>query len=103
MTKDLRKEQVSLLRFEKQIASLASVLAAGAATQASASDKLGGAIALEAYEEIQASLVHLADVTTNAHEMLNAYADTIGAKTLNVGGIPKPQSSEIVRLVLGLG
>lgn len=104
MRKDVRNEQLALLRFEKQIAGLAGVLAAGAATQASASDKLGGDAASDAYASIQAALVNLAEVTTKAHEALNAQADAIGAKTLNItGGVPKQPPADVVRLILGLG
>ncbi len=101
--KDIRKEQLALLRFEKQIAGLATVLAAGAATSASANDKLGGDAASQAYADIQASLVHLADVTAAAHEKLNVEAVELGFRVSQVFGTPKPDGGRLVRSILGIG
>ena len=103
MKKDVRKEQVTLLRFEKKIAGLAAALAAGSATASSAGQKLGGTAASDAYADIEASLLHLADVTTKAHEALNAEAMALGYKTLQVSGVPKDPPAEVVRSILGIG
>jgi len=103
MKKDVRSEQATLLRFEKQIAGLAAALAAGSATANAAGQKLGGTAASEAYTDIQASLLQLADVTTKAHETLNSEALALGFKTLQVNGVPKDPPAEVVRSILGIG
>lgn len=103
MTKDLRKEQVALLRFEKKIAGLATILATGAATAQAAEAKMGGAAASQAYADLQKSLMDLAETTGKAHDALNAHAEAIGATVLQVNGVPKQPPLEVVRSILGLG
>lgn len=103
MKKDIRREQISLLRFEKKIAGLAAALAAGSATVHAAEQKLGGSAASDAYAELQNSILQLAEAATNAHELLNAEAVALGLKTLQVNGVPKSPPTEIVRLALGIG
>jgi len=71
---DVRKEQVALLRFEKQLAEMAKTLRDGAATAESTDAKLGTNEATAAYEEMKAALVRLADVTSVAHENLRSQA-----------------------------
>ncbi len=103
--KDLRKEQLALLRFEKQIAGLAAVLAAGAVAAKGVDGKLHASQGAQAYADIQTALVNLADVTGQAHEALNAKALEAGATILQAagGGLPKFEPSEAVRSILGLG
>ncbi|MDZ7627684.1 MAG: hypothetical protein U5J99_04645 [Parvularculaceae bacterium] len=72
MTKDVRKEQVELLKFEKKLAGLAAFVAAGSATAASAAGKVNAEATMKAYADISNALVHLADVTTKAHAALEA-------------------------------
>ncbi|GJL91899.1 hypothetical protein [Hyphococcus sp.] len=103
--KDLRKEQLVLLRFEKQIAGLAAVLAASAVAAKGVDGKLHASQGAEAYAEIQTALVNLAEVTGKAHEALNAKALEAGATLFKAagGGLPKFEPSEAVRSILGLG
>jgi len=93
-----------LLRFEKRLAALAGVLAVGGASAAAVESKLQSSGPSVVYNEIEAALVHLADVTAQAHETLNATAQAVGAQTLNAsGGVPKVSAGDMVRSVLGLG
>lgn len=105
MSKDLRKEQLALLRFEKQIAGLAATLAVGAATAKAADGKLHATDGEQAFNEIQAALVQLADVTSQAHAALNEKAIEAGARILQAagGGLPKPDPLSKVTSILGLG
>lgn len=104
MTKDVRKEQLVLLKFERKLAGLAAFLAASAASAASAADKLNGEATTKGYDEIRAALVHLADVTSQAHATMQSSVSEIGARALEVGGgQPKVAASEVVRSLLGLG
>lgn len=104
MTKDIRKEQLALLRVEKQIAGLAAILAVGATAAKAADGKLHANSATDAFADIQTAVVNLADVVSSAHQTLDAQAQAIGAQTLHaIGGFPKEALSESVRSVLGLG
>ena len=105
MTKDVRKEQVELLKFEKKLAGLAAFVAAGAATAASAADKVNAEATMKAYADISNALVHLADVTTKAHTALEAQALAAGLRFFeaNGGGTGKNPPAEVVRSILGIG
>lgn len=102
---DLRKEQLALLRFEKQIAGLAVTLAAGAAIAKGVDGKLHASKGGEAFAEMQAALVNLADITAKAHDTIGAQATHAGATLLEAagGGRPKVEASEAVRFILGIG
>ncbi len=104
MSKDIRKEQVALLRFEKKIAGLAAALAAGAATAKAADGKLHASDATAAYAEVEAALVRLAEVTSHAHDALAAKATESGVMMLQAtGGVPKRSVSSAVASILGTG
>jgi hypothetical protein len=104
MTKDVRKEQVQLLKFERKLASLAAFVAAASATAASAADKVNAEATMKAYADISNALVHLADVTTKAHAALEASVVEAGVRALQLnGGTPKNPPSEVVRSLLGIG
>ncbi len=102
---DLRKEQLVLLRFEKQIAGLAATLAAGAVAAKGLDGKLHASEGAEAFANIQTALVNLAEVTTKAHDAMNAKAMEAGADLFQAagGGLPKFESLGAVRSILGLG
>ncbi|MEQ1930296.1 MAG: hypothetical protein ABL957_07145 [Parvularculaceae bacterium] len=102
ISKDIRKEQIVLLRFEKELARLAAFVAAGSATAASAATMIDAEASSGAYSQIKGALVHLADVTTQAHAALNAQAMEAGARILQAGGTPKEPPVEVVRSILGL-
>lgn len=104
MAKDIRKEQLALLRIEKQIAGLAATVAIGATAAKAADGKLHATAASNAYADIQAAVVNLAELVSTVHETLEAHVQDVGAKSLNaIGGVPKEPISESVRSVLGLG
>lgn len=104
MSKDVRKEQLVLLQFEKRLAALAAFVAAGAATAASASDKINAEATAKAYDDLKAALVHLGDVTGAIHAKLEAASIEAGARALQLsGGSPKNPPGDVVRSILGLG
>ena len=103
MAKDVRKEQLVLLKFERKLAGLAAFVAAGSATAASAADKINGEATMKAYQDIQNALVQLADVTAAAHAALESTATAAGALALEASGTPKATIAETVRSALGLG
>ncbi len=101
--KDIRKEQLVLLRFEKELARLAAFVAAGSATAASAAVVIDSGAASGAYDRIKDALVHLAEVTTDVHAAMNAQAMEAGARILQATGAPKEPPVEVVKSLLGLG
>ncbi|MHA7871453.1 MAG: hypothetical protein ACX939_03795 [Hyphococcus sp.] len=104
MTKDIRKEQLVLLRFEKQIAGLAATLAVGATAAKAADGKLHADVSEKALAEMQTALLHLADVTSRAHDAMNAKALEVGARVHQAtGGLPKGDPHKVVASLLGIG
>jgi hypothetical protein len=104
MAKDVRKEQLVLLKFEEKLVGLAAFLAASAASAASAADKLNSDATMKAYEDVNAALVHLAEVTTQAHAVMQVGVIEAGARALQAtGGTPKASATEAVRSILGIG
>lgn len=102
---DIRKEQLVLLRFEKQIAGLAATLAAAGASAAQAADeKLAEPVASAALLDLQTALMQLAQATADAHAVLNAKALEAGVVLLQAsGGTPKKDPPSVVASILGLG
>lgn len=101
---DIRKEQLALLRFEKQLAALAAVLATAGGAAKAADAKLGAADASEAFVAAQNALMTLAEATGSAHAALNARAIEIGARVLQAsGGIPKTEPTGRIASILGIG
>jgi len=104
MSKDVRKEQVALLRFEKKVVGLAAALAAGAATAKSVDGKLNASDGAAAYAEMEAALLQLAEATNHAHQVMAAKAAESGAIMLQAtGGVPKRAVSSAVASILGIG
>lgn len=104
MTKDLRKEQLVLLKFEKQIAGLAATLAAGAVAAKSVDGKIHAADASSGLADVQAALVYLAEVTSATHDAINVKAIEAGATIMQAsGGIPKRDPAKAVISILGIG
>ena len=131
-TKDLRKEQIALLRFEKELTQKAKDLAAGrkitpaafAAGLASltwagnaAAEKLGSdapaQVAVDAKNILAQSgdisgevLVSLAEVVSKGHAVVEKMAVDASFLILQASGGPKkdpPQVVELFKSILGLG
>ena len=96
---DVRKEQVALLRFEKQLVEMARTLREGASVAASTDAKLGTTEASAAYDEMKAALVRLADVTSTAHENLRTQAVTSKGRFIDFQ-IPKRVPRQQVTSIL---
>jgi hypothetical protein len=102
--KDIRREQLVLLRFEKQLAALAAIWAGGASAAQAADGKLGSPEASAAFVDVQNAIMHLAEVTGGAHDALYAKAVDSGARILNaVGGIPKGEPPKVIASLFGIG
>lgn len=127
-SKDLRKEQIALLRFEKALANAArekgagkpldkapvlAGLAATLATVPALAEKLGSEVPLQVAEELrnaaamQASgetwLMNLAEVAGKAHNAIEALALKGAFVILQANGTPKEEPPEVVASLLMLG
>lgn len=99
---DLRKEQLMLWKFEKQLIALAGTIAAGAATVKAVDGKVGGAAAT-GLEKIQDALLQLAQATSEAHAALNVRAVEAGHTLWQAsGGIPKSDPVKAITSILGI-
>lgn len=99
---DLRKQQLFLLRFEKQLIALGATVAAGATAAKAADETLGGE-AQAALTSVQTALMQLAQVTSDAHTALNAKAIETGADILKAaGGFPKVEPTAVIASLLGV-
>jgi hypothetical protein len=102
--KDVRKEQLVLLRFEKQLAALAATWAAGATAAQAADGKLESPEASAAFASVRNAIMQLADVTGQAHDALYAKSVEMGARVLHAtGGIPKEEPPKVIASLFGLG
>ena len=103
MKKSLKREQIELLRFEKQLLGLGaglSALTAGAA--ASATDKVGEIAPAQA-EQIQQAYLNLVETVQAAHDKVESAAVQTGVEFM-VRGVPKERTLlEIARSLLGTG
>ena len=100
---DLRKEQLMLLRFEKQLLALAGAVAAGVATAKVVDGKLGGD-AMAGLEKVQGALLQLAQATSEVHATLNVRALEAGHTLWQAtGGVPKSDPVRAVASILGIG
>ncbi|MEL7014762.1 MAG: hypothetical protein AAFR72_08610 [Pseudomonadota bacterium] len=96
---DVRKEQIALIRFEKQLAEMARTLRDGAQVATSTDTKLGTNEATMAYEEMKVALVELADATERAHENLRTRAVASQGRFIDFN-VPKRLPRQVVTSVL---
>jgi hypothetical protein len=91
--KSLKKEQVELLKFEKQVLALGvglSTLTAGAAARAA--DAVGP-FAAEHSAEVQAAYINLVETLQAAHDAIESGAVGAGLQLLQARGQPKEASA----------
>ncbi|WDI32971.1 hypothetical protein PUV54_07140 [Hyphococcus flavus] len=126
--KDLRPEQIKLLRFEKILKETAEEKAAGkplnkapvlaglavvAAAGAGAAAKLGNEAPLQFAADIEAAakapiagdawLINLAEVVTKSHSVVESLAEQGAFALLQANGTPKSPPAEVVQSLLTNG
>lgn len=100
----LRKEQVELLRFEKELIGLGAGLAALTAGAAANAEKVVGPVAKEQAEAIQAAYINLVQTVEAAHYAIEIDAISVGARLFQAKGDPKNQMLlETAKSALGIG
>lgn len=103
MTKSLKKQQVALLKVEKQALTLGAGIAALTATSgAHAEEVLGETVAAHA-ETVKAAYLNLVATMQAAHDAMEATAQAVGAELLQARGTPKDPVLEGAKSLLGLG
>ena len=104
MAKDLRRAQVELLRFEKQLLGLGGGLAALTAGAAASAEKVVGPLAAEQAADIQTAYLKLVETVQAAHNSVEVSALAAGANLLQTKGDPKNvQLLELAKSALGIG
>jgi hypothetical protein len=105
MSKSLKREQVELLRFEKQLLGLGSGLAALTAGAAASADEVVGGLAGEHADAVRTAYLNLVETVQAAHSAIESSAVGLGATLLQAGGQPKPEPPvlELAKSILGIG
>jgi hypothetical protein len=102
MRKSLKKEQVDLLRFERQLLALGTGLAAltaGAGAQAAA---VVGDFANEHSAEMETAYLKLVETVQAAHDAIEASAAGAGVELLQARGQPKVSVLEAALSLFGM-
>lgn len=93
MSKSLKKEQIELLRFEKQLLALGSGLAALSAGAGAQAANVVGDFATEHVAEMQAAYLKLVETVQAAHDAVEASAVGASVELLQARGQPKVGAS----------
>lgn len=89
MSKSLKKEQIELLRFEKQLLALGSGLAALSAGAGAQAANVVGDFANEHAADMQAAYLKLVEAVQAAHVAIESSAVSAGVQLLQARGQPK--------------
>ncbi len=100
--KDLRREQVKLLRFEKEMIASTATLATFLTAATAHAEEAGDAESLAMLEKLQNAQIALAQTASQVHDFLGARALEAGGLLID-GGRPKDLPSEAVLSLLGIG
>lgn len=103
MKKSLKREQVDLLRFEKELLGLGAGLAALTAGAAAQAETVVGGLAGDHAEAVRAAYLNLVETVQSAHNAIEAKAVEVGASLMQASGVPKDPPLEIAKSLLGLG
>lgn len=105
MSKSLKKEQIELLRFEKQLLGLGTGLAALTAGAGAQAEEVVGAFVGEHAEQIEAAYLNLVATVGAAHAAIEASAVNAGVSLLQAAGQPKPEPPVLAaaKAILGIG
>lgn len=105
MSKSLKKEQIELLRFEKQLLGLGSGLAALTAGAGAQAEGVVGDFVGEHALEIQQAYLNLVETVQTAHAAIEASAVNAGVSLLQAAGQPKPEPPvlAVAKAILGIG
>lgn len=104
MKKNLKKEQVQLLRFEKELLGLGAGVAALTAGAGAGAEKVVGELASQQVANIQQAYLDLVETVQAAHNAVEASAAAAGAHFIQASGTPKNTALlEMAKSVIGIG
>ena len=104
MKKSLKKEQVDLLKFEKQLLGLGAGLGALTGVAGAKAETIVGDVASTHAANMQSAYLNLVETVQAAHDAMETSALEAGVTLLNARGTPKdPPLVEIAKSLLGLG
>jgi len=103
MKKTLKKEQVDLLKFEKQLLGLGAGLGALTAGAAAGATEAVGDVAASHTANVQEAYLNLVTAVQSAHNAIEASAVEAGVRLLKADGMPKTDTLEVAKSLLGLG
>lgn len=104
MKTSLKKEQVDLLKFEKQLLGLGAGLAALTAGAGANAQKVVGDLASDHAGNIQQAYLNLVETVQSAHNAIESSAAAAGANFLQGNGTPKNVALvEMAKSVIGIG
>ncbi|MEM9705894.1 MAG: hypothetical protein AAF850_07435 [Pseudomonadota bacterium] len=101
MNKDLRREQITLLKFEKKLEELAQSFAAARPTVARTDSALAAPVASDGYEQVRLGIISLSNALSEAHTAIKTRADELGVRTADAFGLPKRDPYGAIRSILG--
>ena len=102
MKKSLKKEQIELLRFEKQLLALGSGLAALSASAGAGAANAVGEFANEHVADMQVAYLKLVETVQAAHDAVEASAVSAGVDLLQARGQPKVSVLESALSLFGI-
>ena len=104
MKKSLKKEQIDLLKFEKQLLGLGAGLGALSAGAAVGATEAVGDVAATHTAKMQEAYLNLVETVQAAHSAVETSAAEAGIQLLKANGVPKdPPMMEIAKSLLGIG
>lgn len=102
MTQSLKKQQVDLLRFEKELLALGASLAALSAGAGAQAATLVGGSAHERAVDVQTAYLALVQTVQAAHDAIEASAVHAGIELLQARGQPKVGVMEAALSLFGM-
>lgn len=104
MSTNLKKDQVELLKFEKQLIGLGAGLAALTAGAGANAQRVVGDVAADQAENIQQAYLNLVETVQAAHNAIESSAAAAGAQFMHASGTPKNTALlEMAKSVIGIG
>ncbi len=102
MKKSLKKEQIALLRFEKELLALGAGLAALSAGAGAQATEVVGDFAADHSADVQAAYLALVESVKAAHDAIETSAVSAGVQLLQARGQPKPDLTEAALSLFGM-
>lgn len=104
MKKSLKREQIELLKFEKQLLGLGAGIGALSAGAVASAEQAVGGVAGEHADKVKDAYLNLVETVQAAHNAVEVSAVQVGARLLEANGVPKERTLvEVAKSLLGTG